>query len=124
MKKIFTLVFSLGLLVSAFAQTPSRRQNQTPGNTHQSSAYAGNNLDSRNGSNTYSNDKNQQWNSKDSRDQHDQYAYSKNDRGRNDGDRDRQYSAKYNDGRRGHDYDQPQPVRMPLIQIILGIGRR
>ncbi|MEO8414558.1 MAG: hypothetical protein ABI472_12900 [Ginsengibacter sp.] len=125
MKKIFTLVFSLGLLTSAFAQSPNRRQNQSPGSTHQSSSYAGNNHDSRNGSNLYSNNKNPQWNNKDSRDRHEQYAYSNNDRGRDDGDRYKQYAPKYEIGRSGHDYDQHyRMVQVPLFQVILGIGRR
>lgn len=126
MKKIFTLVLSLGLLTSAFAQSGHRQQNQNPANTYQSSSYSGNSRYSRNSTNSYSTDKNSQWKDQNGPDQHDQYAYTRNyrDRDGNFRDRDEHYSPKYGNERTGHNYDEyPQPVKIaPLLQIIIGIG--
>ena len=127
MKKIFTLVFSLGLLTSAFAQSEHRQQRQNQGTTYQSSQYSGNNRQDNKGSNTYSYDRNSQWKNKDSRDQHDQYAYNRNnDKFGRDGsfrDQDEHFGSRYKRERRGYDY-YAQPVRIPLFQIFFGIGSR
>jgi hypothetical protein len=123
MKKIFTLIFSLGLLTTAFAQSGYRQQNRNKGNVYQQSQYSHDSRHDNNNINSYGG--NQQWNNNDKRDQHDQYAYNQNDRDRNYRDRDQSFSPKYKNARRGYNYDEPyQPVRVPLLQIIFGIGGR
>jgi hypothetical protein len=121
MKKIFTLIFSLGLLTSAFAQSGHEQQNKGHDNNYQPSSYAMNSHDFKYGSGVYSNDRNQQWNKGDVRAPRDQYAH-------NDGDHDRRYgdghSPKYNKKRGEPDHDNYKPATFPLLQIILSIGRR
>ena len=124
MKKIFTLVFSLGLLTSVFAQSGNRRQNQNTGDSHQPSQYSQDKSYDKNSSNTYSYSQNSQWNKNDS---HDQYAINRSD-GKFDsdkkfGDRDEHFDKRNREEKRDYDY-RPQQVRVPLLQIILGIGRR
>jgi len=122
MKKIFTLVFSLGLLTSAFAQSGHRRQIQNPGNTYQSSQYSRGNSQYNNSSNTYSYGRNTQWNENDNLDQ---FAYNRGndkfDRDKNFRGQDEQFDSKYIRERRDYHY---QPVRVPLLQIFFGIARR
>jgi hypothetical protein len=124
MKKIFTLVFSLGLLTSAFAQSEHRQQRQNQGNTYQSSQYSRNDRQDNKGSNTYSYDKNSQWDNN-----HDRFAYNRNNdkfgRDKNFRDRDERFDSRYKKERRyDNDYGYAQPVRVPLLQIIFGIGSR
>ena len=123
MKKIFTLVFSLGLLTSVFAQSGHRQQNKNSGNTYQSSRYSpGGRYD--NSSNTYSYGGNSQWNKNDNRGQ---FAYNRDNdksaRDRNFRDPDERFDSKYKRERRDVGY-YSQTVRIPLLQIILGIGGR
>ncbi|HEY5406421.1 MAG TPA: hypothetical protein VIJ92_05010 [Ginsengibacter sp.] len=124
MKKIFTLVFSLGLLTSAFAQSGHRQQNQNTGNTHQQSQYSHDNSQYNNGANTYSYSQNSQWNKNDS---HDQYASNRDNdkfsRDRNFGGSHERFDSRYQKEKRNYDF-HPRPVRVPLLQIILGIGKR
>ena len=124
MKKIFTLVFSLGLLTSAFAQSEHRQQRQNQGNTYQSSQYSRGNGQDNNSSNTYSYGGNSQWNKNDN---HDQFAYNRDNnrfgRDKNFRDHDEHFDSKYKRERRDYDY-YAQPVRIPLFQIIFGIGSR
>ncbi len=122
MKKIFTLIISLGLLgTSAFAQSEHRQQNQDKSYKQSPSSVRGHEM--KNGSNTYSYEKNSQWDKKNSRE--DQYAYNRNDRNNDHRDRDEHFSPKYESKRKDHDHDiQYQPVRLPLLQIILSISGR
>ena len=129
MKKIFTLVFSIGLMASAFAQSGHRQQNQNSGNSYQPTQYSRNNQANTN-SNTGYYDSNSQSNR---RDGGNEYAYNNNDRHsndrvRNDGDRnyrsrDEHFTPVYNNERRGRDVHY-QPARFPPLQIIFGIGGR
>jgi hypothetical protein len=124
MKKIFTLVFSLGLLTSAFAQSEHRQQRQNQGNTYQSSQYSRGNGQDNKSSNTYSYGGNSQWNKNDN---HDQFAYNRDNnrfgRDKNFRDHDQRFDSKYKRERSDYDY-YAQPVRVPLLQIIFGIGSR
>jgi hypothetical protein len=119
MKKIFTLVLAMGIISFSFAQSGEHRQQiqngdngyqQTQNNSNrQGYSYSNNN--------TYSSDR--QYNKDNA------YAYN-NDRDRRDGDRDNRdrnsYVPQYNYQRIDRD-DYVQP-RFPLLQIVLGIGRR
>ncbi len=125
MKKIFTLVFSLGLLTTAsFAQPGHRGQSQNTDNMHQSSQYSHDKSYDKNSSNTYSYSQNSQWNKNDN---HDQYAFNRNnnrfDHDRKSGDRDEGFDSRYKKEKRNYDY-APKPVRIPLLQIIFSIGRK
>ena len=125
MKKIFTLIFSLGLLTSAsFAQSGYRQQSQKPANTHNSTQYSHDNSRDKNSSNNYSYGQNSQWNKNDN---HDQYAFNRDnnkfDRDRKFHHRDEGFGSRYKKERKDYDY-APQPVRIPLLQIIFSIGRK
>src|SRR5665213_2207228 len=113
MKKIFTLIFSLGLLTSAFAQSEHRQQKQPQGNGYQTSQYSRNGHQDKNSSNTYSNVRDNQWNNKDNRDQ---YAYNRNERNDSYRGGDEHFSPKYNSDKRRYDRDEHyQPAtRVPL----------
>jgi hypothetical protein len=122
MKKIFTLIISLGFLVtSAWAQSEHRQKNQDKSYKQSPSLVRGHEM--KNGSNTYSYEKNSQWDKKNSRE--DQYAYNRNNRSNDHRDRDEHFYPKYESKRKNRDRDiQYQPVRLPLLQIILSIGGR
>ena len=123
MKKIFTLIFSLGLLTSAFAQSEYRQQKQPQGNGYQTSQYSHNGHQDRSSYNTYSSGRDNHWNNKDNSDQ---YAYNRNERNDSYRGRDEHFSPKYNGDKRRYDRDEhyQSSTRVPLLQIILGIGRR
>lgn len=123
MKKIFTLIFSLGLLTSVFAQSEHRQQKQPQDNGYQTSPYSHSGHQDKNSSNAYSNGRDNQWNSKDN---NDQYAYSHNERNDSYRGRDEHFSPKYNGDKRIYDRgEHHQPAtRVSLLQIIFGIGGR
>lgn len=120
MKKIFTLLFSLGLLSSVFAQT-GNHQNQNNGNSHQ---YASNNRtdhDSGNSSTSFGHDNSQQWKNYDNKDQ---YAYNGDDRERKFDRRDDHFDHVINERRADSRYAQPVIIRLPLVRILFGaLGR-
>ncbi|MEO8862164.1 MAG: hypothetical protein ABI358_12110 [Ginsengibacter sp.] len=141
MKKIFTLLFSMGLVACTFAQSGRHQQDQNSGNNYQPTQNSRNSKWNNKGyssSNTYSRD--EQFNQ---RNNNNGYGYGNADRDRNDGfkndhdrydrggdwrdrdhhnDRDDRYARQYTRVRVQRDY-YSQP-RVPLLQIILGIGGR
>ncbi len=125
MKKIFTLIFSLGLLTSAsFAQSGYRQQGQNTGKTHQSSQYSQSKNYDKNNANAYSYGQNSQWNKNDNRDQ---YAFNRDDNrfdhDKKSGNRYDHFDSRNKKEKRDYDY-APKPVRIPLLQIIFSIGRK
>ena len=125
MKKIFTLLFFVGFLTSAFAQ-PDRRQqrgNQTNDNRWQSPNHSGDNDYAYSKPYTDHNGyhKNDQW---DKRNNENDYGYNKD---RNYGDRDDMRRGQYYDPQcvpqKRVEYDSyaPRP-RAPLIKILFNIG--
>ncbi len=141
MKKIFTFLFSMGLVACTFAQSGRYQQDQNSGNNYQPIQNSRNsqwNNNDYSSSNSYSRD--QQFNQ---RNNGNGYAYGRTDRDRNErfrndhdrydrgedwrdrdhyNERDDRYARQYTRVRveRGY-YSQP---RFPLLQIILGIGGR
>lgn len=140
MKKFFTLLFSLGLVAGTFAQSGRHQQDQYPGNNYQETQ---NSRYSQMDNNAYSNHNTYNRDYESGRRNHDEgYAYNNEDRGRHEGYRDdhdrRERSSDWRD-RNHHDRDEHYDggyshVRVqrdyyvqpgfPLLQIVLGIGRR
>lgn len=124
MKKIITLFFFAGVLTSAFAQ-PDRHQqygNHTNDNMYQSPKNSGNNdypySKSHQDDNVYN--ENSKWNK---RNNENEFGYHKdNDRNRDDIRRNQYHHPEYFNQRRNDDDSYRTRSRVPLLQIIFGIG--
>ena len=116
MKKLITLLFAVGLVTAASAQSGRRNDSRSNDNSYQSSPYSNN--DQNGYSNQYSgrdqDSRNSQWN-------------GRGDRNRFDRDRQRAERMRYemmmrrNRARYHHSY---VPYRKPVFQLSIGIGGR